>query len=768
MIKIIKYSTVFIITMLITLVGCTDEVQTGGVNDTLSGEVEFSFRVSVPDPDLSEVQTRAQTLTETRIATADVLVFSRKSGETDYTFDYHTPGTNITTGNPLSEFKAKLTSTSNPVKLYLLANAGTTVADKAALLQPGATETAVKDGLSMAFIPTNLPNNIPLWGEYVFTSGITPQYSRQVSGIIMYRALAKITVSSAMPASQFEITGIHVARGRSHVMLVPKSIDVNGRVSEPHIPAAGTFTQLDPVNITPAISSFYVAEDSGYGTADLFATNSGSNQHTTLIISARVGGVESFYRLDVKHNDTYGRIVRNNHYNISITGVKSQGETSLQAALNVKTPTLLYDTRSFEMGTGLKSIVFDLVEELSAEARQILLMPQAGTRDVPIDPGALNTEVKMARYVEGQPINESSFSAGATLPLIGGSAEIVLISGNPALRITTNSNAGTTDLKEKVMLRTPTKTLVLEIVKKSPSTIGITATVQGALTSPQRAVFTHSGGTKLINVQSSAAWQVEASANWISVRKRSETQLEIATATPQGPAARETSIVIKNEMGQSVPIEIYQEYQLEWSKAYTIGGVHTNDLNQFVSGTYPMKYRRFVPPTQSGTRPLGFATPAGDVNIITPKEVVSPDFPTANLLLYPDGVNPEMGGDYYDISQPSNRICPAGWRLPYNSEVMTLAENLKWATNAAYLDQAGGRAYFPVTSAYNSIIRSGSMSIPFQKDPDVQWQEGDVYFVRDFILWYTARNIIPVYRMEAYQTAAPSAEILYNTTRCVR
>lgn len=761
-----KFAITFWAALLIAMAGCSsEEIQTGS-NEFNEGEVELAFRLSIPDPDVKETATRAQTLGETRITTADVLVFSIKTGQTDYTFDYHARGTVSSTSNPVSEFKAKLASSTNPVKLYLLANASAAVTGNATLLQPGATEAAVKSNLSMAFTPTTTANNVPMWGEYVFAGGITPQYSRQINGITMYRAVAKITVQSNLPATQFEITGIYVARGRSNIVLPAKNIDNTGRITEPNVPATGTYTVLDPISITPVISSFYVAEDTGFGKADVFATNSGSDKHTTLIISAKTGGVESFYRLDIQHDDVYGRIIRNNHYRVAIAGVSGPGAATLQAALNVKTPTLLYDTRNFALTTGLRTIVFDAVEQLSAEARQILLMPQNGVRDIPISAGEINTGVQIARYVPNQPINENDFGQDAQLPAIGGYAEIALVGNSPVLRVTSNQNAGTTDLFENIVLRTPTKMLNLQIVKKSFTTLNIAASVQGALTNTHKAVFTHGGGTKIVNVSSSTAWQIEASADWVRVRKLSDTQFEITTVKPQGASARETSLAIKNEMGQTAFIEIYQEYQLEWSNAYTIGGIHTDELNYFVAGTSPIKHRRFTPPTVSGTKPLGFAAAAGDVRNIMPKERISPDYPTTAQLIYPNGENPEMAGDFYSSAAPSEQTCPSGWRLPYQSEIQTLGENLVWGTNAPYIIQNGVKIYFPPTGSSSITVLSGTYSIRAQLTEDSHWQQGDVHVYLSFVIMSNVRHGIPTIT-GGYYNPSPTVQG-YNTVRCVR
>ena len=713
--KNILYSIVLVWSLLLWS-GCSSEELSGGETEPADGKVELSFRLSVPDPEVQAVQTRAQTAAETTISTADVLVFTKKEGATDYTYDYHVQGAMQQTGNPTSGFKARIKSTPLPVKIYVLANASLSAGQ---ITEPtvGQTEEMVKQNLTTSLTPSANMNNIPMWGEHTAAGGIAAAYNKEIIGIKMYRALAKATVTvEAALAARFAITNLYLARSRSKIGLVPGAVDAAGMIVSPRVPAHAPNEILGPIQFATG-TLLYLPEDEGWGTAAEMAAGTQSKTNTCIIVAGQLdGGTVSYYRVDVRQDNIYGRIIRNHHYQITLSGITKAGTATLQQALDLTTPSMTYEVNSFNLSAGLTTIHFDNIEQLSAAEQQILLMPDAYTRDIPINPGEINTGVQVARYSGGA--IDGSFGPAASLPAMSGTATIALQGGAPVLRITTAANAGATDIREQLMLKTPTKMLLLDVIKKSPATVGVSAVVEGA-TNPQRAEFLATGGTKTVTVASSSDWQVEGVPNWISARKLSSTELQLSIATNvQADRAREHTLTIRNQTGQTAQIIAYQQYRLEWSNAYSRGGEHLTTLiyrYQMSGAPYTIN---FAPATPAGT-PVGFAAQAGDVNYLTNRVTGYNPSDALNHLGRPylfttNPANTAMLGDYYLYAQALN-ACPAGWRLPTYSETETLINNLQVSANKTlYLTQNGTNIYFPrmsfVVIVLNMYIDSGSLN----------------------------------------------------------
>jgi len=706
---IYKYPILLLSLIMTIMAGCSvkEEVQSPSV--TSEENIDFSFKVAIPELEQETMRTKAQTAEETKIKSVDFLVFKKAASDPEYRYAYHVSGGVLSSTNPMARFKARLKSDPLPSKIYIIANAKI----PADMTEPvaGTLESNVKANLSLAATPGVMSaTGIPMWGEYEFPSGISVQHSREVGGIKMFRTMAKVTIDFDPALSgHFVHTGLYIARARSNSSVVPGMISASGMVTGVNIPSG--VTGLAPINIMPLDASFYLPEDNGYATANELATGAQSKNNTAIIVAGRLnGGPETFHRIDVQQDGFYGRIIRNHHYKIHVKSVKGEGVTSLSDALELTRPTMVYDVRNYNLAEGLKTIVFDEIEQLSAAEKQIILPPDAGTVEVPVNPGEINTSVEIARFDSGTVVG--SFGSSANLTEVGALANIVFTSGKCKLSINSGQNSGTLDKTDNLILQTPTKTIVLNVVKKSHSTTGISAVVEGSL-NPQKAEFTADGGEKIITITSDTEWKLTALSDWIKAEKLDENKLKISIVGTKDNMAREHIFYIENTFGKKVAIIVSQEYGIEWSKGFLRGGKHSIREVEWRFNIHSPTLRFDVSVTPQNS-PKTFATNAGDVFFL-PSKVKNPEvlvgqttipniyfqYDNSSTYYIVDGVpeHYDMVGDRYNLDE-AKEACPEGWRLPTYNEVRTLINNLQYNNEALYLVQKGENIYFPSSHYY--------------------------------------------------------------------
>ncbi len=740
--------------------GCSDEVALyPDEKKSLEGtkdSVMVNFNLNVSAPEAHNAKTRSAGLDENNIENVQVLVLTQSGSTEPFRYAYSVSGNVVATTAGVTTVHTSLKTSASPVKAYILANTSSLIPVSMNGLVIGTTEEDLKNQLifnrDVSFeLPAGYENtlqftgtHIPMWGEVTF--GSVTADTPTTANIKLYRAMAKIsiTVDPAL-AADFVHTGTYIAGEYPILAMVSQQVDAFGKITDvrmPDFPAAivippyANLYSSWPNYVSPAMepaASFYVPEQKGIGTVRELAAGLKKGASTSIIIKGKYRGEEdSYYKLVVKTDSVYGKIVRNHHYNVTLKSIAGTGAKTLKEAIENARFHFVYDINEMDMGEGMTYISFDNLEKLEA-AHKIIFMPEPLLIDNPDlwdDPSyegpeitkiiPLNTTLPkeaLKLYYYNNTLNQYIHE-----PLIENGAEPMFYTNynNMGIELYVYISEDRHNLVVKMkrgfanvnnpkfftnignfLLSNGTKALELGVSLQK----NVWAGIEGATTpySAKNVEIANQGGDQLITVRSTAPWEVRGVPDWIKVVKNQAGNFTVSVAEAQSNTSRECLLSVVNAAGEVDHVRVYQHNKIEWAAANSKGGAHRIKETEFeLWYPYYGEYVSFVSSTPDNS-PVTFADPAGDVGIMTPetKGTYTVKWPLAQ---YPgtqthyDPARPtysNMFGDRYGIME-SGHVCPPGWRLPTLPEVRMLVSQLKWSGKTLYLEQNGARIYFPV------------------------------------------------------------------------
>lgn len=311
--------------------GCREE------DEVRMPQEDVGVRLNIRMPSSAVVvHSRAgQTAVETAIADLKVMVFTDTGGTNDFRYQYMADAYQLNRQDDLTTTcMLRMTSSSVPLKLYVLANTG----DAFTAFTPtrGMSETEVKKAINMAFTDNGLNHYLPMYGEvslpYLDAAKNNNLY------VTLLRAIARVDVKTDLISGSpgFTLREVYVYRAKDMIQVIPDSLAAGGaiKVTAPSIPAgAGELaTPVIKSSSTPvdSIGGLYLPESAG--------TDPNAEQATTLV----VGGVfnndtdVSYYRVDFNSGlagHPFGQILRNHLYLFSIKKVEATGWSTPEEAL---------------------------------------------------------------------------------------------------------------------------------------------------------------------------------------------------------------------------------------------------------------------------------------------------------------------------------------------------------------------------------------------------------------------------------------------------
>lgn len=314
-----------------------------------TNQINISITTKSPTPTY-------QIPTESTISEVKIIVLINNG--TGYRYSYiASPASPLLSGNNFSkQFDIDLYTNPNPVKLYIITNANTAIANN--MPQVGDTETDIKLKLIQAYNITGITTNFPMWGEYEFPSGITSSDNNRQIQLNVLRAVARVDVNAEIVSSIFTMTSIQIFRANNTIQIIPNSHNGLLSVSQPSV----------PIISSAAIISTPIAVINNNSTAQLYIPESVAPEPIDQLLNATciiVGGKynnsgdTTYYRIDFAPNiPNYplGQILRNHHYTFDIQNITTIGwNTPEDAAKNQSTniTAIIQDWSDIDINTGL-------------------------------------------------------------------------------------------------------------------------------------------------------------------------------------------------------------------------------------------------------------------------------------------------------------------------------------------------------------------------------------------------------------------------------
>lgn len=300
-------------------------------------DVGVRLNIRMPSSAVVVHSRASQTAVETAIADLKVMVFTDTGGTNDFRYQYMADAYQLNRQEDLTTTcMLRITSSSVPLKLYVLANSG----DAFTAFTPtqGMSEMEVKKAIKMAFTDNGLNQYLPMYGEvslpYLDAGTNNNLY------VTLLRAIARVDVKIDLISGspRFTLRQVYVYRTKDMIQVIPDSLAAGGtiKVTVPSVPAgAGVLaTPVIKSSSTPvdSIGGLYLPESAGTD------PNAGQATATTLV----VGGVfnndaaVSYYRVDFNSGlagHPFGQILRNHLYLFSIKKVEATGWGTPEEAL---------------------------------------------------------------------------------------------------------------------------------------------------------------------------------------------------------------------------------------------------------------------------------------------------------------------------------------------------------------------------------------------------------------------------------------------------
>lgn len=331
-----KYINILLAILFIFHSSCKSDKDTGIDPVDIDSELTIYFATKVP------AINRTRAVYEDAVTSMIVLVFEDEG--TGFRYIREVEGYSLgVTGETEYNFTARIPYTTNPVKLFLLANYTNTAG-----IATVADETTVREGLTGTFTAAGFDGTLPMFGEVDFPSLTT---NVTVNDVALVRSVARVDVE--VNTANFTLTSVQLFRVSDRYQVIPNAL-VNNVAITASIPAGTTrninTTQL-AVTGNESIEQLYLPESPLPAEAD--------RQDATVVV---VGGGKrygddtqpTYYRIDFVPGEAptlFGQVLRNHRYSITITDVLASGWNSPDEAANNQSSQITAQVKVWEENT---------------------------------------------------------------------------------------------------------------------------------------------------------------------------------------------------------------------------------------------------------------------------------------------------------------------------------------------------------------------------------------------------------------------------------
>lgn len=332
---------------------CIDEViEPSGGEINFGSEALLLININTPETSVPTALTRLQTPNEYLVSEVDVLVFNNQNNE--YVFDYRVIGENLVPGSDVqTQFMATLVTSEDPIKLYVLVNASKTLEGDP--ITVGMTEAEVRKLLVMDFTSTGMTTDLPMFGEYEFTNGLSATLQQTVT-VNVLRAIARVDVVLDLETGSgaFSLDEVYAFRANNLIQVIPDEavITTAGGVNAPSVPENVALLAASVKNgndaVSDSIGQLYLPESTGI--SDESEKLQGK---TTIVIGGRFGGGDkvTYYRADFDsklQGHPFGQILRNHRYLFKVKSVLSNGLDTPEEAATSMITSMIVETVTWE------------------------------------------------------------------------------------------------------------------------------------------------------------------------------------------------------------------------------------------------------------------------------------------------------------------------------------------------------------------------------------------------------------------------------------
>ena len=367
---------------------------------------EITIPIQIPGAAIPELRSIGEN-EEKAIQTVDVLSF-KKTGSGEFLFDYRLKGRAVNNNNlrvalkvkPEEQYLVLVTNARNEVDNII--STATEGEVKAQLLSK--LELSLNDGERWQAISPSNYKALPMWGESSAVT-ITPQ-TTSIASISLLRMVAKIDVqldetAGNDVADKFKLKSVRLMNASKNGRIVPDANNISNRVATvPTLAAA------------PASHAAPLLYDANWGLTDFAIRGAiytlereAHVEHleaNCLVIGGLYGTetTESFYRVDLVGADkSHKDILRNHHYIINITDVKSSGHDTWEIAyeskaVNIEADIIIWDTPNTE------NIVFDGQYYFSISSDSILLTKEGLVGETEDNTVTIKTDFQRGWHVD--------------------------------------------------------------------------------------------------------------------------------------------------------------------------------------------------------------------------------------------------------------------------------------------------------------------------------------------------------------------------------
>lgn len=466
-----------VVSFCMLLSACGDgELDAGTGTDAVGEGTWVRLTVSLPQTAFPQRSTEAvsrSAATENLIGEMLILVFERIDGR--YVYRYMAAGERIQAVGSTTQFKARLLSTPNPVKLMLAGNYGDAFADYAP--SPGVGEEVVRTDVGCSFPGTG--EGLPMFGEVEIPAGLQAVQENSF-GVKMLRAVARVDVERNLDADSrpFRIESVRLYRPNDKVQIAPDEA-VSGdapKVTRPSVfrnaekasvPLKVTATEADPASVT----GIYAPEADGETDPAVQLTG------TTCLV---VGGYydeqtqPSYYRVDFNsgiEGHPFGQILRNHRYIFRIRKVTGTGWSDPDAAAVNRASSIVAEIEAWEDFT--TEMYFEGENHFGVSSRILTLGYLAGNT------GRVDVQATLPYTIQwldasGSPVGSAVSGVGASLPDNGGFTVSIDRGSGDAETVshliftTVGDNRTASDAKVRLRVVAGRWTLEITAVQKSP------------------------------------------------------------------------------------------------------------------------------------------------------------------------------------------------------------------------------------------------------------------------------------------------------------
>lgn len=372
----------FILLLMMGVMGiaCSDDAFVSDATGSGQGDVPIRLTITTP---AATVYTRVgnqfrTTDRESAISEIQVLVF--ENGE----YRYRVPGIAINSNGSRTTFDARLSSSNQPLKLFIVANA--TAAVIANEPQQGDSEMTVKKRIRQPFGTSGLNAKFPMFAEYEINGGLDGGQVNNITGLQALRSIARVDVQAGT-VNNFRLASVQVFRANSLIQVMHEGTGLT--MTAPVVPATSTGT----VNTVPVAVDGYESVGQLYLPESVVVPEADRWTKATCIV---VGGyyeedeTPTYYRMDFDprdENGVFGQILRNHKYIFNIRSVSGSGWRDPEdAAVNVSSH-IEVEIKAWDDNT--QDMYFDGEHHFGVSAREVILNSKVNS----VKPLFVNTDI---------------------------------------------------------------------------------------------------------------------------------------------------------------------------------------------------------------------------------------------------------------------------------------------------------------------------------------------------------------------------------------